>query len=260
MSATNLGRVSIVPKGSYDVQTNYTRQDLVTYQGNTYLAVADSTGADQSDTTKWMLIVDTQSQNEAIASLAQFVNFNDIKTFTASPSSVEIGNASASVALAWTFNATPTSLTLNGVSKSITSTGETVTAIDDDVTHQVTYTLATSVGSKTVTFHFYPNLYWGVSSVASNPTSELVTGLANKQLSGTKAKTFTVNAGAGEYIYYCCPVRSPYGAATFKVNGFDGGFEDGQIVSVVNNSNYAENYYVYRSTNPNLGETTVVVS
>lgn len=198
--------------------------------------------------------------NSVFDALSQFVNYNDIDTFTLSPASIEIGNASASVALAWTFIATPSSLKLNNVTKDVSSTGETVTATDNETTHQVTYTLSTSIGSKTVTFHFYPNLYWGVSSVANNPTSALVTGLANKQLSGTKAKTFTVNAGTGQYIYFCCPTRSPYGACTFKVGGFDGGFEAAQTVSVTNASGYTENYYVYRSTNQSLGQTTVVVS
>ena len=53
MPETNIGRVSIVPKGAYNASTAYKRQDLVTNQGNTYLAVVDSTGASLSDTTKW---------------------------------------------------------------------------------------------------------------------------------------------------------------------------------------------------------------
>jgi hypothetical protein len=195
---------------------------------------------------------------DTVDALSLFVNYNDIASFTLTPAAIEIGNATASVTLAWTFYATPASLTLNGVSKSVSSSGETVTATDDGSTHQVTYTLATSIGSKTEAFHFYPNLYWGVSSTAGSPTSAFVIGLASKQLSGSKAKTFTVNAGSGQYIYFCSPVR--YGQCAFKSGGFEGGFEAAQTVSVTNASGHTENYYVYRSTNPGLGSTTITVS
>ena len=98
-----------------------------------------------------------KSHADTVDALSLFVNYNDIASFTLTPAAIEIGNATASVTLAWTFYATPASLTLNGVSKSVSSSGETVTATDDDSTHQVTYTLATSIGSKTEAFHFYPN-------------------------------------------------------------------------------------------------------
>lgn len=258
MSATNLGRVSIVPKGAYNASTAYKRQDLVTSGNNAYLAIADSTGAAVSDTTKWMLIVNVSAQSDAIDAQAQFVNYNDIKTFTATPASVEIGNSTASVTLAWTFNATPSSLTLNGVSKSVSSTGETVTATDNGTTHQVKYTLATSVGSKEVTFNFYPKVYYGVATIPGTVNSAFVIGLSNGVLAGSRARTFTVDATSGKYIWYAVPTR--YGACSFKVGGFDGGFEAAQTVSVTNASGNTENYYVYRSTNPSLGNTTVVVS
>lgn len=70
MSATNLGRVSIVPKGAYNASTAYKRQDLVTNQGNTYLALVDSTGASQSDTTKWQKLIDTSNIQDATSYIA----------------------------------------------------------------------------------------------------------------------------------------------------------------------------------------------
>ena len=195
---------------------------------------------------------------ELAQALAQFVNYNDINTFAASPSSVEIGNNTASVALAWTFHATPTSLTLNGVSKSTSSTGETVTATDDGSTHQVEYTLATSVGSKKVTFNFWPKVYYGAAEIPETVNSAFLLGLSNGVLTGSRARTITVNAASGKYIWYAVPTR--YGACTFKVGGFDGGFEAPQTVSITNASGYTENYYVYRSTNASLGSASVVVS
>ena len=66
-TVTNLGKVSIVPRGQYAAATPYTRLDLVTDNGSAYLAVADSTGASLSDTTKWMKIVDSEFATSFIA-------------------------------------------------------------------------------------------------------------------------------------------------------------------------------------------------
>ena len=200
---------------------------------------------------------DTSELEARIDALAQFVNYTDIATFTMSPASVEIGSASASVALAWTFNSTPSSLTLNGVSKSVSSTGETVTAADDGSTHKVEYTLATSSGSRKVTFNFWPKVYYGAAAIPESVNSAFLLGLSNGALAGSRARTFTVNAGSGQYIWYASPVN--YGDCAFSVGGFDGGFEAAQTVSVTNASGYTQNYYVYRASNANLGSTTVVV-
>lgn len=53
---TNLGKVSIVPKGDYSASAEYKRLDVVKYNRNAYLAKADVTGVTPgSDATKWML-------------------------------------------------------------------------------------------------------------------------------------------------------------------------------------------------------------
>ena len=81
----------------------------------------------------------------------------------------------------------------------------------------------------------------------------------SSELSGSRARTKTVTAGAGQYIWFAYPAR--LGAATFKVGGFEGGFTlvDGSF-SHTNASGYTEAYRVYRSDNAGLGATTVVVS
>jgi hypothetical protein len=97
-----------------------------------------------------------------------------------------------------------------------------------------------------------------VSTVASGYTEANVEGLANSELSNSRAKTFTVAPGASDYIIYA--YRTALGTATFTVGGFTGGFQSPETVSITNASGYTENYYVYRSTLTNLGSTTVVVS
>ena len=53
----NVGRVAIIPKGDFVFGMQYYKLDLVTDNGNTYLAIADSKDVALSDTTKWKKIV-----------------------------------------------------------------------------------------------------------------------------------------------------------------------------------------------------------
>ena len=125
----------------------------------------------------------------------------------------------------------------------------------------VTFTLHASKGATNATANsavaFYNRRHWGISTDASGFTSADIGGLAGNELSNAKAKTFTVTAAAGEYIWYCYPSR--LGTSVFTVGGFEGGFEAPETVSRTNDSGYVENFYCYRSTNANLGATTVVV-
>ena len=61
-------------------------------------------------------------------------------------------------------------------------------------------------------------------------------------------------------MLFAYPTRE--GTATFTDNdsGFAFAMESPETVSVTNASGYTENYYVYRSTNPNLGAVNVEVS
>jgi hypothetical protein len=78
-------------------------------------------------------------------------------------------------------------------------------------------------------------------------------------LQNSKTYTFSINAGSGEYVYYAYPSR--LGTATFTVGGFANGFSTiPSTLSVTNSNGYSENYYIYRSSNANLGSNTVVVT
>lgn len=99
-------------------------------------------------------------------------------------------------------------------------------------------------------------MYYGAAAAPSAIDSGFIRGLA-KTLRSSKLSSFTVTAGAGQYIYYCVPKR--FGTCSFTVGGFDGGFDLAATVSFTNGSGYTEDYYVYRSTNAGLGNTTVGV-
>lgn len=173
----------------------------------------------------------------------------------------------ARVTLAWESNKIPTTLSLDGIA--ITNTQLTRYELTGlALTNDTNFTLiASDSGSpnhsattvtKVATLLFQNYVCYGVATIPASINSAFVNGLIDKHLSSTRVRTFTVNVGSGQYIWYAVPTS--LGQCTFKVGGFDGGFEPAQIVSVTNSSGYTENYYVYRSTNTSLGQTTVVVS
>lgn len=108
-----------------------------------------------------------------------------------------------------------------------------------------------AAASKTASIQWLNGVYTGAAAVLSFRAM-------TKSLQSDRVKTFTVNAGAGEYIWYACPGR--YGTPSFNVGGFDGGFSKVGTLNYTNPSGYTENYQVWRSDNAGLGTTTVKVS
>ena len=129
-----------------------------------------------------------------------------------------------------------------------------------EVSTTTTYTLAATSNSdvkksKSTTITFANGVYYG-KSTTSTYDSALINSLT-KQLSNSKDRTITVNAGVGEYIFYCIPSR--LGDCSFNVGGFDGGFSKVATVNFTNSDNYQENYDIYKSDNANLGNTNVTI-
>jgi hypothetical protein len=122
----------------------------------------------------------------------------------------------------------------------------------------LTATDGTSTDTENITITFWNNVYYGVNSDTSLSGTNIPSNLTNV-LSNTRNRSFTVTAGAGEYIYYAFPNRLDTSAIAFVVGGFEGGFEDKYTQTVSNSKGFSETYAVYRSTNQNLGTTTVVV-
>ena len=109
-----------------------------------------------------------------------------------------------------------------------------------------------------VNIYFRNKLYYGAAAAPATINDAFLLGLANKELAASRAKTFTVTAGSGAYIWYALPTA--YGTPNFNVGGFDGGFRLIETISHRNASGHTENYAVWRSDNPSLGSTKVVVS
>lgn len=111
--------------------------------------------------------------------------------------------------------------------------------------------------SATAVLAWRPRAYWGVG-VTGGATEAFIEALASSGLLPSRATSFTVNPGIAEHIYFAYP--DGYGAATFSVGGFPGGFVLNAIVPVTNSNGVTQNYRIYQSVQPNLGATTVTVA
>lgn len=126
----------------------------------------------------------------------------------------------------------------------------------------VTFTLSaetssSSEDSETLTITWLQKVYYGIGDPGENSESFIksLTGV----LANTKNRSFNVNATSGKKIYYA--YRTGYGAATFSVGGFEGGFTlVSTSISVTNSYGVTEDYTLYESDNEGLGSTTVTVS
>lgn len=186
-----------------------------------------------------------------------------ISAFSVSPAGAEKGSTVTSATISYTMNKVPSTATLDGTARTISQASGSISLTGLSITQNKTWTLAVAdergaTASKTATLHFVNKVYYGVATIPGTVNSAFILGLANGELTSTKARTITVNPGSGEYIWYAVPVS--YGTCSFNVGGFDGGFEAPTTISHTNASGYTENYYVYRSTNAALGSTTVKVS
>lgn len=188
----------------------------------------------------------------------------EISSFSNNIGTVEIGSTVTEVAFDWALNKVPTSVILEvgseGINQETGTTGSYVLT-GQSINKDTTFNLSASdergaLAKSSTTVYFRNGVYHGVGTI------EDVIGVdslaLSKTLTNTKGKTFTANAGAGQYIWYVLPSR--LGECNFKVGGFDGGFTLHATAEYTNSSGYTEEYYYYRSINAELGSTTVTVS
>lgn len=183
-----------------------------------------------------------------------------ISGFSNNHSTNEKGQTITSLTFNWTLNKTPTSQKLN--EETLSNSVRTHTLSSLSITNNTTYTLKVSDGktekTASTSVNFLNKAYWGVASASDNIDNAFVLGLSDSALTSSRARTITLNAGANQYIYYAFPTS--FGTPKFTVGGFEGGFDLVKTFSFTNASGYSENYYVYKSARPNLGNTTVVIS
>lgn len=187
----------------------------------------------------------------------------EILSFSNNINVAEIGSTVNEIALTWKLNKAPKSGTLNSISisgelkanQSVTI-GNAALKTDSVFTLEVIDEKGKTVQGKT-TISFYRGIYYGVSGIPAKMDSTFIRSLA-RSLQSNQAKTFTVNSGASQYVWYALPDR--YEDPVFNVGGFDGGFSKVSTLSFKNSSGYTETYKIYRSDNSNLGKKTVKVT
>lgn len=184
----------------------------------------------------------------------------DITAFSNDSSTVEMGSTVTDVVLAWEINKIPDALTLDGEEIEPALTGKTLTG--QSITGKKTWTLEATdergaTDSKTTSITFVNAAYYGAAAAPEMLDNAFVLSLT-KKLTDTRKRTITVDAAEGQHIWYAVPVR--LGACTFKVGGFVGGFDLVATVDFTNSHGYTEPYYIYRTSQTGLGETTVEVS
>lgn len=177
----------------------------------------------------------------------------------------EIGSTVTETVITWYFNKEPKTQTIKFgpevaevLDKSIRSktySGKTITS-NTSIVITATDERDTQA-SRTLNITFQPRAYWGVAQDKEFYDSIDILTLSESTLTNTRTRTINVNAGEGEHIIYAIP--SSFGTPTFKINGFEGGFVKVGTINFTNASGYSQNYDVYKSVNPNLGSTQVVV-
>lgn len=186
----------------------------------------------------------------------------NIDSFTCSPSTAENGQTINTINLSWKTNTTPVSLMLNGSALPATQTSAKIT---DIITKNTTYTLIATdkknaSHTKSASISFLNGVYYGTYTKETDFTNlaAIMKTRFTKNLRSNKSMSFTVNAGANQYIYFACP--SSFGTPTFYVGGFEGGFDKIGSFDYKNSYEYTTKYDIYISTNDNLGSTTVQCS
>ena len=196
------------------------------------------------------LLEHAQKLDELLYKAITITSFNISKTLA------EIGELISNLKLTWSYSKEPTVQKLDG---NILDNSIREHIITSNITSNKTFKLEVSDGKTTVSrnaaINFYNGRYHGVSN-SENYDSDFILSL-NKTLTGSRSCNFTVNCGEGQYIFFAIPTR--FGTPTFTVGGFSGGFNKIKTISFVNKFGYSEGYDIWKSTNSNLGNTTVVV-
>lgn len=185
----------------------------------------------------------TDALSERIAALEGGDEMIVINSISATPRTAELGSV-VNVTINWNLSRPATRADINGI----------------DITNQTMYTAADVSRSteyklsvydekdRKVTasakIDFQNHIFWGTSA-DTTITETLVELLNNNVISDAKARTISVSP-SDEYVYYAYPKR--LGTATFRLGMLVGGFTDPATIRITNPTGYAEDYYVYRST------------
>lgn len=242
------------------VESNITSLNTRLTTTNNNVSTLSSTVSDIEDT-----VQSYDGNFEEIMNRLENLEYEEItiSSLGVSPNLVEKGSTVSQVTLNYSINKVPTSATIDGVAYTINNKTGSITLQNLNLANDKTWTLNVRdeknvTSSKNVKLTFANKIYYGVAAAPTTINDTFLLGLVNKVLATSRAKTFTVNAGSNQYIWYAVP--SSFGVCSFNVGGFEGGFTKVSTFNHTNASGGKTNYDVYRSDNINLGENTVIVS
>lgn len=183
----------------------------------------------------------------------------EVTSFSVSPNSVERGSTVPTVTAKWSLNKTPKTLNLNGVALSVSETSK---ELADNLKAYKNYTIrATDARDasayRNAAVYFRDKRHWFIGAYDADGVTDSVINAADGEIATSRQKSFTLNAGEGQHIYYAYP--HSWGTPSFFVGGFEGGFALLKTFNHVNASGATVSYDVYKSTNAGLGSTTVEV-
>jgi hypothetical protein len=119
----------------------------------------------------------------------------------------------------------------------------------------VTDGVATNTAATSVTF--YSKIYWGASAqTASTITDGQIIALSGSAYATARAMTQTITT-ASNYMFVCYPAA--WGAATFKVGGFDDTGWNLTTRNFTNASGGVVSYNIYQHWPANIGDYSVEV-
>lgn len=179
-----------------------------------------------------------------------------VSSFTNNIGTVEKGSVITSVVLAWSFNKTMASASINngiGSVQGVTTIAHTAQNITTNRTYTITVNDGTNNASRNTNVIFQNKRYHGTSANADLASFDILS-LQNSELSDSRLQTRTIN-GNGQYIYFAFP--ESFGVPVFNVNGLVNTAFTSIIKSFTNSKGHTENYRLVRMNTLQFGTLTI---
>ena len=166
--------------------------------------------------------------------------------------------AAGNITIAWNTNKPLTSQTMNGTSLDADVRSWTNTSPISG-TFQL-FMLICNNGSQTIAnagmIKFWDSVYWGSSAIGTY-NSAFVRALSNSELKEYCQGKYSMSVATNEYGFIAFP-SSMSAPAQCKINGMITDMELTATINVTNASGATSEYKLYRTTNPSLGNLTLV--
>lgn len=178
-----------------------------------------------------------------------------LESVSVSPAVLEQGSEAESVTVKWAANKEPAALLVNGQEQTPAKSGSAVLA--GNVTADTLFTVLARDARMEVSngawVRFKKKVFYGAAGESLQDPA-ILPGAA---LADSAARTITVNAAAGAYIWFCQPAE--WKEPSFSVGGFEGGFTRQGTADYIRPDGQAVPYAMWRSEQSGLGSTSVVI-